>query len=260
MALYDSIGRTYDATRKADPTLTQSIARHLKLKPGARYLDIACGTGNYTIALQKLGTQMHGLELASTMLDQARRKSDQVKWFQGNAEALPFSDRSFDGATCTVAIHHMENLRRAFEEGFRVIKSGRFVIFHWEHAQMARYWLIAYFPRGFQTVMDQMPITEEVVQHLKRAGFANVELHPWEVPRDIQDMFLYSGKYRPEIYLDPAVRAGISTFAGGFINADETATGCARLEADIKSGRIDEVMAKYRHDLGDYLFLVATKD
>ena len=260
MALYDSIGRSYDTTRKADPTLTQSIARHLQLKPGASYLDIACGTGNYTVALQKLGAQMYGLELAATMLDQARPKSDHVKWLQGNAEALPFPDRSFDGATCTVAIHHMEHLWRAFEEAFRVIKSGRFVIFHWEHAQMIRYWLFEYFPRGFKAVLDQMPMTDDVVHHLKRAGFSKVDFDAWEVPRDIQDLFLYSGKYRPEIYLDATVRAGISTFAGGFINSEETATGCARLEADIKSGRIDEVMAKYRHDLGDYLFIVATKD
>ncbi|HXN86769.1 MAG TPA: class I SAM-dependent methyltransferase [Candidatus Binataceae bacterium] len=259
MALYDSIGRSYDTTRKADPGITRRLARHLNLRPGAPYLDVACGTGNYTVALQNLGAQMHGIELATTMLDKAQPKSDRVRWIQGNAQSLPFRERSFAGATCTLAIHHMKDTRRVFAELFRVIDSGRFVIFTADHPQMDGYWLKEYFPNAIAAAIKQMPSANGVVHHLRLAGFNNVETEPWEVPRDLQDWFLYAGKHRPEIYLDPAVRAGTSFFAQGLATAEETAAGCQQLADDIKSGRIEKVAKKYRHNLGDYLFVIATK-
>ena len=259
MPLYDSIGRTYDTTRKADPDVTRWLARHLNFTPGARYLDIGCGTGNYTVALQQRGAQMHGLEITSTMIAKARLKSERVRWIQGNAESLPFLDRCFDGAIGTFTIHHMKHPWNAIEEVFRVIDRGRFVIFTADNSQSRGYWLNEYFPAGMAAMHKQMPLAAEVVRHLESAGFAAIELEPWEIPVDIQDWFLYAGKHRPEIYLDPAVRAGISTFAQGLITPEETAAGCARLEADIESGRFAEVAARYRHDRGDCLFIVATK-
>ncbi len=258
-ALYDTIGRGYDTTRKADPDITRRLAHHLRLSPGARYLDVGCGTGNYTVALHELGARMHGLELAATMLDRARGKSARVEWIRGDAEQLPLRERSFDGAICTVAIHHMRNPWRAFEEVYRVIDAGRFVIFTGDHKQIAGYWLNEYFPAAMAKAIEQTPPVEAVEYHLKRAGFSAVEFDPWEVPEDIRDLFLYAGKYRPEIYLDPRVRAGISTFAQGLTSPEETAAGCARLAADIASGRFAQVAAKYRHALGDYMFMVAVK-
>jgi ubiquinone/menaquinone biosynthesis C-methylase UbiE len=259
MPLYDSIGRTYDTTRKADPNLTRCLLRHLNFTPGARYLDVGCGTGNYTVALQNLGARMYGLELTSTMLAKARLKSDRVRWIRGNAESLPFPARCFDGAMGTFTIHHMKHPERAVEEVFRVIDQGRFVIFTSDNSQSRGYWLNEYFPAGMAAMHQQMPLAVDVVRHLERAGFTRITQAPWEIPEDIQDWFLYAGKHQPEIYLDPAVRAGISTFAQGLITAEETAAGCARLEADIKSGRFEEVAAKYRHDRGDCLFIIATK-
>jgi SAM-dependent methyltransferase len=260
MALYDAIGRTYDTTRRADPSLTRCLTRHLNFARGARYLDIGCGTGNYTVALQQMGARMHGLELTSTMLAKARLKSDRVRWIQGNAESLPFCDRCFDGATGTFTLHHMKHPEHAIEEVFRVIEHGRFVIFTADLPQSSGYWLNEYFPAGMAAMHKQMPPAADIVRHLERAGFTAIELEPWEIPEDIQDWFLYAGKYRPEIYLDPAVRAGISTFAQGLISREETAEGCSRLEADIKSGRFEEVAASYRHDRGDCLFITATKN
>jgi hypothetical protein len=74
----------------------------------------------------------------------------------------------------------------------------------------------------------------------------------------LQDLFLYSGKYRPEIYLDENVRSGISTFAL-LASADEIAAGCQRLAADINTGRITEIVKKYENNHGDYLFVIADK-
>lgn len=54
-ALYDQIGVGYDATRRADGYIVDRLANLLKLRSGASYLDVACGTGNYTLALAARG-------------------------------------------------------------------------------------------------------------------------------------------------------------------------------------------------------------
>jgi SAM-dependent methyltransferase len=258
-ALYDTIGRTYDSTRRADPELVQAIARHLNLTAGARYLDVGCGTGNYAVALQKLGAQMHGVELSTTMLSRAVGKSAQVKWIHGNAEHLPFRDRAFAGALTTFTLHHMKNPWRALEEVFRVIGTGSFVIMGADHVQVERYWLKEYFPDGIAKAAREGPSLQETVAALRRAGFSSVEVDRWEVNETLSDWFLYAGKHRPEMYFDPVVRDGISFFARGMVTPAEVAAGLARLRADIDSGRFAEVTARYRHDLGDYLFVIATK-
>jgi hypothetical protein len=103
-----------------------------------------------------------------------------------------------------------------------------------------------------------MPKHERIVRNLKRAGFRYVFAEKYEVTSQLQDLFLYSGKHRPEIYLDPQVRNGISTFAN-FADCSEIEDGCQRLRKDIQSGWIEEVMTAYNHDGGDYLFVVAEK-
>ena len=76
--------------------------------------------------------------------------------------------------------------------------------------------------------------------------------------KDLQDWFLHAGKYRPDIYLDPQVGAGISTFAIEE-NFEEIQCGCRQLQEDIESGDIDKVITSYESDLGDYAFIVCYK-
>lgn len=73
-ALYDTIGSTYVHSRRADPGIVQALARQLRLAPGGAYLDLACGTGNYTAALSGLGGQWSAVDVSRVMLDQARPK------------------------------------------------------------------------------------------------------------------------------------------------------------------------------------------
>ena len=54
-ALYDRIGSTYAKTRLADPGIAQNLAREIRLTSSGTYLDLACGTGNCTVALSSLG-------------------------------------------------------------------------------------------------------------------------------------------------------------------------------------------------------------
>lgn len=76
---YDSIGVRYDSTCKADPYLAQRMFNLLKSEVrDAMYLDVGCGTGNYTAALHKMGMNMAGLEPSDEMLIKARLKPGEI--------------------------------------------------------------------------------------------------------------------------------------------------------------------------------------
>lgn len=256
--LYDDIGEGYDTTRKADPYLVDRFAFHLHLRDGASYLDVACGTGNYTTALAARGGRWHAIDHSARMIAIARRKSGAIAWYQTEAAALPFPDGSFAGAVCTLAIHHFKDLVLVFREVHRVLAAGVFVFFTSTPDQMRHYWLNRYFPEALQRAIQQMPSREMVHDALSKAGFSVVQTEPYYVTPNLQDCFLYAGKHRPELYLSAAVRRGISTFAA-LADAAEVARGCTQLRADIESGRITAVIAASENEKGDYLFAIATK-
>jgi ubiquinone/menaquinone biosynthesis C-methylase UbiE len=256
--LYDHLGVNYDATRHADPHIAHRLAYHLITQRPGNYLDIACGSGNYTIALDASRINLHGIDQSIRMIEQAHQKNTSVNWYVGDGEDLPFADASFTGALCTLAIHHFRDIPATFREIFRVLAGGRFVLFTSTPEQMSGYWLNEYFPVALARSRAQMPTFEEVSESLRRAGFRNIGSEIYEVTGDLKDLFLYSGKHRPDFYLSPKVRAGISTFAN-LIDQDELDLGCGKIASDLKSGRIVEVAESYRHDRGDYLFVVAEK-
>jgi ubiquinone/menaquinone biosynthesis C-methylase UbiE len=258
MALYDRIGVGYDTTRRADPYLLSRVIHHLKPHREGRYLDVGSGTGNYTIAMRQAGVPITGLELSLTMLNRAREKNSDIAWLNASAFAIPFRRESFDGVTCTFVHHHLSDPVPAFREVRRVLKpDARFVILNVTAEQMYHYWLREYFPRAIDkgTAPYEKFITLDA---LSNSGFTIVGEEKYDVKSDLQDLFLYCGKHQPERYLDPRIRAGISTFADA-PDQSEIEQGLVRLSADIESGRIAEVMRSYAWDGGDYMFTIAEK-
>jgi len=253
--LYNHIGVGYDGTRRADPGIVARLAALLDVPPDGACLDVACGTGNYTTAVAANGGRWHGVEISARMLADARVKPSRVVWVLGDALALPFAGGSFARAMCTLAIHHFADLGRAFAEMARVLRRGRLVIFTSAPSQMRRYWLNHYFPDAMARSMAVMPELDRLQTSLATAGFMSTRIEPWNVPPNLQDLFLYSGKHRPEMYLSAAFRRGISTFSQHADSA-EIETGCARLRADIETGRIEEVRRAYASTEGDYAFVV----
>ncbi len=257
--LYDAIGSTYCATRRADPEIASELARLVGASEGLRYLDVACGAGNYTSALAALGGQWHGVDISEVMLGQAMRKAADVEWKIGSATALPYEAGLFDGAICSLAIHHFPELEAPFREAWRVLDEGRFVIFTAFPEQMHAYWLCRYFPEMMRRSAEKMPAREAVVSALRAAKFDVESIVPFHVTARLQDLFLYSGKARPELYFDPAVRANISSFASLCTDA-ELHDGLRALRADLDSGRFAQVaQAASSSGAGDYVFVVARK-
>ncbi|MSQ13354.1 MAG: methyltransferase domain-containing protein [Dehalococcoidia bacterium] len=120
MALYDRIGRTYDVTRQADPYIASRLTAFLDPKPNEFYLDVGCGSGNYTSALTATGPRMVGVDLSTVMLRSARQKSPPLACALGDASALPFHDRAFQGAVSTLALHHFGSTLPRLAESSRL--------------------------------------------------------------------------------------------------------------------------------------------
>lgn len=130
MTTYNTIGLNYNTTRRADPFIAQTLYDILQPQPNGQYLDIGCGTGNYTIELANRGVIIHGVEPSDVMLNEARAKNNQVQWHLGNAENIPFADNYFDGAIATLTLHHWDSLEKGFAELHRVLKpQGKIVVF-----------------------------------------------------------------------------------------------------------------------------------
>lgn len=256
MAIYDRIGAGYDSTRRADPLIVSRLVHHVRIRPGAHYLDVGCGTGNYTLAVASHGGEWHGIDLSKQMIDSARSKSDKVEWRVADASEIPYPESFFAGAMCTLAIHHFTALLPVFREVHRILLGGSFVIFTATPEQMAGYWLNEYFPKAMFRSMQQMPSLDTVIGALHDAGFAGVRTEKYAVQDDLQDLFLYSGKHRPALYLDERIRCQISTFS---LLADPTEVeeGCHRLAFDIRTGRIASIVESYANEVGDYLLVVA---
>ncbi len=257
-ALYDAIGVTYGTSRRADPGIVRSLARYVEPSAGGCYLDLGCGTGNYTCALAPLGGSWHGVDPSVQMLAQAKCKSQSVSWALGQAESLPYRSDAFDGVICTLAIHHFAALESSFAEVFRVLRRGRFVLFTSFPVQMRAYWLCHYFPGMMERSWSQMPNEALVVNALRSAGFSAPEVSAFEVTNELQDLFLYSGKHRAFQYLDAKVRANISSFAV-HCPPPELERGLESLRDDLSSGRFQEVAKGYASTSGDYAFVHVSK-
>ena len=101
-------------------------------------LDLACGTGDFSLAIaRRLHPQgrVTGLDLSEGMLAVMRAKvgktglSDRIRCVQGDSEALPWPDGSFDRAAIAFGIRNFERRETALREILRVLKpGGRLVI------------------------------------------------------------------------------------------------------------------------------------
>jgi ubiquinone/menaquinone biosynthesis C-methylase UbiE len=256
---YNQIGIGYNNTRKPDAYLVKRMLFHLKPKKEGVYLDIGCGTGNYTNEFQKKGYQFIGIDPSEKMLNEAKLKNSLINYRLGSAESIDLKRESVYGIVASLTIHHWSNLSQAFTELYRVLKpNGKMVIFTSTPNQMKGYWLNHYFPKMLKDSMVQMPSFEVVKESMENSGFRIVNSEKYDIRPDLEDKFLFCGKENPELYFDENIRNGISSFSD-LANKEEVGKGLASLRTDIDNGTIKKVLKSYKNNLGDYLYIVAKK-
>ena len=102
--------------------------RH-SLGEGTRALDVACGTGDLSLALAEVGqARITGLDFCRPMLEIAVRKANaaalQVPFVEGDALELPFDDSSFDVVTIAFGLRNLASIEEGLRELRRVLKPG----------------------------------------------------------------------------------------------------------------------------------------
>lgn len=215
---YDTIGQGYSAQRRPDPRIAARIEAHFADCPSL--LNVGAGTGSYEPA----GRTSAAVEPSEVMI--AQRSARLAPAFQATAEHLPFRDDAFDAALAVLTMHHWPDWRAGARELRRVARR-RVVVMTWD-PDCEPYWLYRdYFPDLAAVDRAIFPPVAELTAEL---GGATSHVLP--VPHDCVDGFLGAFWRRPQAYVDPAVRAAMSTFT----KIDAVEARVERLERDLASG------------------------
>jgi len=102
------------------------------LGPGARALDVACGTGDLALTVAEgCEAEIVGLDFCRPMLDIAHRKAAErgraIPFVEGDALSLPFADSTFNAVTIAFGLRNLSSVERGLGELFRVAKPGGLV-------------------------------------------------------------------------------------------------------------------------------------
>jgi len=117
-------------------TSAETLGALIELVPAdarARWLESACGTGLVSRALAGRVGSVTGIDLTPAMLEEARRGAtedgiENAGFSVGDATALEFDDRSFDGAVTRLSLHHIPLPGRVIAEMARVVRPGGWVV------------------------------------------------------------------------------------------------------------------------------------
>jgi ubiquinone/menaquinone biosynthesis C-methylase UbiE len=108
------------------------VAARAAIEPGMTVLDVACGTGNAARPAARAGGRVTGLDLVPKLLEQGREKAEkeglEIEWVEGDAEALPFEDDSFDRVLSTFGHMFAPRHQQAADEMARVCRPGGAIV------------------------------------------------------------------------------------------------------------------------------------
>ena len=224
--IYDQIGENYRNLRNPDPRIARNIIH--ALGEAETLVNVGAGAGSY----EPPDLQVVAVEPSLTMIRQRRPGIAPV--VQASAVDLPFRDGAFAAALAVLTVHHWPDRLRGLKEPARVGRN-RVVVLTWDPATSG-FWLIDdYFPEIGVIDRQILPPLEEF-----RQALGSIDVRPLLVPHDCLDGFLGAYWRRPQYYLDPSIRSGMSTF-GKIRDVD---SGVARLRRDLEDGAWQQ---KYGH-------------
>jgi demethylmenaquinone methyltransferase/2-methoxy-6-polyprenyl-1,4-benzoquinol methylase len=176
---------------------------HVVERPGARVLDLCCGTGDVLLSIEaRRGAAVFGSDFCHPMLIEAQRKISargmRSRLFEADAVALPIAGGSLDLITVAFGFRNLANYRSGFTELARVLKPGG-VLAILEFSQPSNRAFAAlygffskqvlprvggmvsgsrdaysYLPESIQ----KFPGPDDLAQEMREAGFSSVEFEP----------------------------------------------------------------------------------
>ena len=213
--LYDRIGVGYASQRRADTRWAAAI--RAAVGDATNVLNVGAGAGSY----EPTDVPVIALEPSRRMLSQ--RPPTAAPAVAAIAEAIPFPEGAFDAALAILTLHHWTDWHRGLAEVKRVTRRRIVVVTADVFRDDEPFWIKDYFPE----------IQEWDKQHMQPVRDVREELWPSRVEAlpvaaDFTDGCCAAYWRRPDAYLDPAVRAGISGFS--LIPPEAVTRGLTELE------------------------------
>lgn len=120
--------------------LVEPLLDAAEVGPGVRMLDVASGPGYVAAKAADRGASVVGVDIAEAMTALASRLHPEVEFVHGDAQALPFTDSSFDAVVGNFAVLHLGRPEQAAAELVRVLKpGGRLALTVWDAPERARF-------------------------------------------------------------------------------------------------------------------------
>ncbi|AZB21942.1 bifunctional demethylmenaquinone methyltransferase/2-methoxy-6-polyprenyl-1,4-benzoquinol methylase UbiE [Kaistella haifensis] len=137
--MFDNIAPKYDLlnhvlSMKIDVLWRNTLVKWMQKDQPKEVLDVATGTGDLAIAVQKgTSAKVVGLDLSQQMLNVGIEKikklnlDQQISMQKGDAENLPFDSNKFDAVSVAFGVRNFENLEKGLAELRRVVKEEKSV-------------------------------------------------------------------------------------------------------------------------------------
>ena len=129
--MFDEIAESYDLVNRVISFGSDKIWREKAIKEALSFspnnpfiLDVACGTGDMIEVWSKYSNNIIGLDPSKKMLEIAKKRFPNIKFYQGLAQNLPFEKESFDIVSISFGIRNVVEIDKAIEEFKRVLKKN----------------------------------------------------------------------------------------------------------------------------------------
>lgn len=135
---FDGLAPKYDALNQVlslcqHQRFKKKAIRNIKIKPGARILDICTGSGDMAISIAKRypSSWVTGVDVSIPMLELAAKRSKglpNIEFRRADALELPFRDQHFDVSLISFGLRNLDDLKLGLTEMKRVTKAGGQVV------------------------------------------------------------------------------------------------------------------------------------
>ena len=201
------------------------LADAARIGPGARVLDVGCGTGGFARAIAAgSSARVTGLDSSARFVEFARSRPGSVEWVVGDGEELPFADTSFDRVLLSLVLHQLARPGAAVAEAFRVLVPGGAVLVRTIAPEDAvRRIPERYIPAMAAADAARMPSLAQVEAWLEGASFERLDTR-----RVLRNAVLNLADEERRVRVEVASRYA-------FVTADELEDGLRRMRADAEA-------------------------
>lgn len=108
--------------------IAEQLCETVDLRPGSKVLDVATGHGNTALAAARRWCEVTAVDYVPELLARGRERAAaerlSIEFREGDAEAIPLADESFDAVLSTIGVMFTANQERAASELLRVCRPG----------------------------------------------------------------------------------------------------------------------------------------